>query len=108
MKRTMILAVLVGFASMAPVWAGDGKDNYEHLCAKCHGPDGKGQTKIGEKLAVKDFTDAKVQGEFTDEAALKAIKEGVKRDGRTAMKPFENLSDDDAKALVQVVRGFKK
>ena len=87
----------------------DGKENYEHLCSKCHGADGKGQTKMGQKLGVKDFTDAKVQDEMKDDAAFKAIKDGLKdKDDKTLMKPAEGLSDDDIKALVQYVRAFKK
>lgn len=75
----------------------------------CHGEDGKGQTPIGKKLGVKDFTDAKVQSDLTDAAATKDIKEGVKNaDGKLVMKAFSNLSDDDVKGLVAYVRTFKK
>jgi len=55
------------------------------------------------------MTDAKVQSGFTDEDAFKALKEGLKdSDGKTRMKPAEGLTDDELKALVQHVRGFKK
>jgi len=78
-------------------------------CAKCHGAEGKGDTKMGQKLGCKDFTDAKVQGEMKDDAATKAIKEGLKSaDDKTLMKPFETLSDDEIKALVAYVHGLKK
>ena len=64
---------------------------------------------MGEKLSIKDFTDAKVQAEFKDEDAIKAIKEGVKdSDGKVKMKAIEGLSDDEIKALVQQVRSYKK
>ena len=54
----------------------------------CHGTDGKGDTKIGGILGCKDFTDAKVQADIKDDAAFKAIKEGLKSDdGRKLMKP---------------------
>ena len=43
--------------------AADVKENWEKVCAKCHGPDGKGDTKMGQKLAIKDLTDAKLQAE---------------------------------------------
>ena len=56
--------------------AADAKANYEKDCAKCHGADGKGETKMGKKMGAKDYTDAKVQDELKDEAAIKAIKEG--------------------------------
>ena len=87
----------------------DAKDNWEKSCAKCHGPDGKGDTKMGKKLNIKDLTDAKVQAGFKDAEAIKAIKEGLNdQDGNTLMKPVEGLSDDDVKALVTYVRAFKK
>ena len=55
------------------------------------------------------LTDAKVQDNFKDEAATKAIKEGLKSpEDKTLMKPFDTLSDDEIKALVAYVRGLKK
>lgn len=108
MKKIAVLAVVMGVAAALSASAADGKENWDKSCAKCHGADGKGQTKMGQKMGVKDFTDAKVQGDITDDAAFKAIKEGLKdKEGKTLMKPFEDLSDADIKALVQVVRGFK-
>jgi mono/diheme cytochrome c family protein len=107
MKRLILLGVIIGVGSALTVSAGDAKATWDSTCAKCHGADGKGQTKIGEKLGIKDFTDPKVQSELTDDAAFKAIKEGVKKDGRTRMKAFAELSDEEIKALVQYVRAFK-
>ena len=64
---------------------------------------------MGQKLGAKDFTDAKVQAALTDDAATKAIKEGLKdADGKTLMKPADGLSDDDVKGLVAYMRTFKK
>jgi cytochrome c553 len=109
MKKIMLLAATIGFAAAMTASAADAKENWDKMCAKCHGPDGKGQTKMGQKLGIKDYSDAKVQEELKDDAAIKAIKEGVKdKDGKPLMKPAEGLSDDDVKALVQHIRGFKK
>ena len=109
MKKILVVATLFGFAAVLSVSAADAKANWDSLCAKCHGEDGKGQTKMGQKLGVKDFTDAKVQADLKDDAATKAIKEGLKdADGKTLMKPFDTLSDDEVKGLVQYVRAFKK
>ena len=64
---------------------------------------------MGEKLAIKDYTDAKVQEALKDDAMTKAIKEGVKDGEKTKMKGFGDvLSDDEIKALVKYVRDFKK
>jgi cytochrome c1 len=64
---------------------------------------------MGKKLGAKDYTDAKVQAELKDEAAIKAIKEGFKdKDGKELMKPTTGLTDADVKALVAYMRAFKK
>jgi cytochrome c553 len=108
MKKIFVLAAMFGFAAALNVSAADAKANWDSLCAKCHGADGKGQTKMGQKLGIKDLTDAKVQAGIKDEDAIKAIKEGRKdQDGKTLMKPFDTLSDDEVKALVAYVRGLK-
>jgi hypothetical protein len=50
-----------------------------------------------------------VQADIKDDAAFKALKEGLKSDdGKTLMKPFDQLSDDDIKALVAYVHTLKK
>ena len=108
MKKIIVIAAAIGFATVLNVSAADGKANWDTLCAKCHGADGKGQTKMGQKLGVKDFTDAKVQADIKDDEAFKAIKEGKKdADGKTLMKAFDTLSDEEVKALVTFVRGLK-
>lgn len=104
---TMSLALVA--ASALSVSAADAKALYEKDCAKCHGTDGKGETKMGKKLGAKDYTDAKVQAEMKDDQAVKVIKEGLKdKAGKTLMKPAEGLSDADIKGLVTYMRGFKK
>ena len=109
MKKLLTMITVLGFAAAMSASAADAKENWDKSCAKCHGPDGKGQTKMGQKLGIKDYTDAKVQEALKDEQAIKAIKEGLKdKEGTTLMKPTEGLSDADIKALVAYVRGFKK
>ena len=109
MKKVILLAAMFGLATVFAVKADAVKDNWDTLCAKCHGPEGKGDTKMGSKLGCKDFTDAKVQADLKDDAAFKALKEGLKSsDDKTLMKPFDQLSDGDMKALVAYVRTLKK
>jgi cytochrome c553 len=108
MKKTIIFAVIFGLAAAITAKAADVKDNWTTSCAKCHGEDGKGQTKMGQRLGVKDFSDPKVQADLKDDAAFKGIKEGLKNaDDKTLMKPFDSLSDDEIKALVAYVRSLK-
>ena len=78
MKRLILIsAVALTMAAMSAS-AADPKETYDKACAKCHGPDGKGDTKMGKKLEIKDLTDAKTQAAFKDEEMAKAIKDGVK------------------------------
>ncbi len=109
MKKLMVMSVALLIAGAVTVGAAEAKENWEKHCTKCHGPDGKGKTKMGEKLQVKDYSSAKVQDELKDEKMVKAIKEGVKEDDKPKMKGFGDvLSDDEIKALVKYVRDFKK
>lgn len=108
MKKIIMLAAIIAAAAAYNASAADAKTVYEENCAKCHGTDGKGATTMGKKLGAKDYTDAKVQAELKDEAATKAIKEGLKKDGNVLMKPAEGVSDADIKALVAYMRAFKK
>jgi mono/diheme cytochrome c family protein len=109
MKKLIIVGVALLVAGAVTVRAADAKENWVKNCTKCHGPDGKGKTKMGEKYAMKDYTDAKVQDSLKDDAMAKAIKDGVKDGEKTKMKGFGDvLSDDEIKALVKYVRDFKK
>lgn len=109
MKNKLILLLALCAAGALTVSAADVKENWEKNCAKCHGADGAGKTKMGEKLKVKDYTDAKVQADLKDDAMTKAIKEGVKEGDSTKMKAFgDALSDDEIKALVAYIRTLKK
>ena len=74
MKKLLAIGLTVFVASAVSALAGDAKASYESNCAKCHGADGKGQTKMGQKLGIKDYTDAKIQGALKDDAAFKSIK----------------------------------
>ena len=109
MKKKLMLSLALLVLTAVCATAEDAKALYEKSCQKCHGEDGKGQTKMGQKLGAKDYTDAKVQEAMKDEDAIKAIKEGLKdKEGKTLMKPAEDLSDADIKGLVAYMRAFKK
>jgi cytochrome c553 len=106
-KRSLLALAFIGI--VAPLVAADVLANWKEHCAKCHGDDGKGDTKMGRKLSIADLTDPAVQAKFTDEAALKAMKDGVTdKAGKVAMKPIEGLPADEMPALVKFVRDLKK
>ncbi|MEK7685808.1 MAG: cytochrome c [Verrucomicrobiota bacterium] len=108
MKKTLLLSVAVLAAAALTARAEDVKPIYEKECAKCHGTDGKGETKMGKKAGAKDYTDPKFQETLKDENMFKVIKDGLKEGDKTKMKPAENLSDAQIKALVAYMRAFKK
>ena len=97
----LVLATAIG--SAAPV-----AENWENHCTKCHGADGKGQTKVGKKLNLKDYTDAKVQAEMKNADMTKAITEGVFDQGKEKMKAYkEELTATEIADLVAYTRKFK-
>lgn len=109
MKKTILLtfAAACALALTSTAFAADGKAVYADSCTKCHGDDGKGATKMGGKLGCKDYSDAAVQAAVSDDQAFKSVKEGMKKDDKTLMKPSE-LSDEDIKASVAYLRTLKK
>jgi cytochrome c553 len=108
MNKLILFSAATLVAATTSIPAADVKANWEKHCLKCHGPDGKGETKLGKKSEVKDLTDSKVQASFTDEKAIKGVKEGIKEGDKIKMKPAEGLTDDEIKALIAYVRTLKK
>ncbi|HKS37956.1 MAG TPA: cytochrome c [Verrucomicrobiae bacterium] len=107
--KTIVRTIGLALATASAVWAADVKENWEKNCMKCHGADGKGNTKMGKQSGVKDYTDPKVQEEMKDENALKVIKEGIVEKGKKKMDPYKDkLTEDEIKALIAFMRGFKK
>jgi mono/diheme cytochrome c family protein len=105
---TKIIAISLALAGAATIGrAAAANENWDNLCAKCHGADGKGQTKVGKKLGVKDYTDAKVQADLKDDAMTKAITEGVTENGKEKMKAFKDLTPAEVTDLIAYVRKFK-
>ena len=89
-------------------FAAPAAENWENNCTKCHGADGKGQTKVGKKLNLKDYSDAKVQAEMKDADMTKAITDGVFVDGKEKMKAYkEDLTAAEIADLVAYVRKLK-
>jgi mono/diheme cytochrome c family protein len=108
MKQIFVLTV-IAIASAGVGVAADISVTWAQNCASCHGKDGSGNTTMGKKLGLKDYHDAKLQAAFSDGEAERAIKEGVKTNGKETMKPFgSKLSGADIKALVAYIRSFKK
>lgn len=100
MKKLSLLATII-IASAGVSFGADAAALWTQHCASCHGKDGSGNTTMGKKLAVKDYTK---EQNFSDAEAKKVIA-----DGKDKMKGFKGkLSDADIDALVKYVRSLKK
>jgi len=108
-RHILVIAGLAALLGSATLGAAPVTENWENLCQKCHGADGKGQTKVGKKLKLKDYTDAKVQAEMTDADMAKYINEGANDDaGKEKMKAFKaELTPEEVTDLVAYIRKFK-
>lgn len=107
-KHLLLGSTLIAAAALA--LAAPVAENWENHCAKCHGADGAGQTKVGKKLNVKDYTKAADQAKFTDEEIIKATRDGVMdKAGKERMKAYKGeLSDAEIKEFVGYIRKMKK
>ena len=102
MKRTTSVVLAMMLASSGATFGVDPAALWGQHCASCHGKDGSGNTTMGKKLGVKDYT--KEQGGFSDAEAANVVK-----NGKGKMKAYKDkLSDADVKALVAYVRSLKK
>ena len=108
--KTLTIAILTSaLLATGSLLAADVKANWDKHCAKCHGVDGKGQTTMGKKLKVMDYTNPEHQKKFTDEEAIKLTTLGKKEGDKTLMKGFKDeLSEQEIKDLVAYVRKFAK
>lgn len=106
LKYTFAGAALLAAASFCA--AATPTENWDQHCAKCHGANGNGDTKMGKKLKVKDYTDAKSLAGMSDVDIRKAIADGVhSKDGKPLMTGYKDkLSEDEIMALVTLVKSF--
>jgi len=107
-KPSLALASLLIALGTSAAFAAPASEIWTNQCAKCHGADGAGKTKVGQKLKLKDYSDAKVQADLKDEDIAKAIKNGITENGKERMKGFSDISDADVTALAAYIRTFKK
>ena len=114
MTRYIVVSVVA--LCLAPLAATAGSTypraerNYDTYCVQCHGMhrNGKGLNAAHMSVQPRDHTDAKAMGDVPDEEMFKAIKEGLKKDGKTLMKPTKDVNDQQIKDLVAYMRKLKK
>ena len=110
MRWMMLLAFVPSVALAEPNPAIDRA--WRAKCASCHGPDGKGQTEQGKKMAVGDMSTPTWQGALTDAELKAAIADGLKRDKNGVHQEMEaykaKLKPEQIDGLVAYVRALKK
>jgi mono/diheme cytochrome c family protein len=115
LARVLTAGLIAGALALAgPVQAEDAPDAaklWTKHCQSCHGPDGKGKTKMGEKLKVRDLTAADVKASLTQAKAAEAIKNGVKDpkdESKLVMKSYsDKLGAAEIDALAAHSLSFK-
>jgi mono/diheme cytochrome c family protein len=110
-RLTVLVATLSLIGAAGAARADDAaRELWTKNCASCHGADGKAATKMGQMLKVNDLTDPAVRAKFDRERMIKAIKEGVAKEGGTtlAMPGYSpKLTDEQIGALVDLIQaGF--
>lgn len=78
---------------------------YSKNCATCHGKDGRANAfKAKHRHHARDLTDARWQGEVTDERIFNSIANGMGK-----MPAFKRkLTNEQIESPVTYVRGLKK
>src|SRR5271167_4315869 len=95
----LLLLVLPHIASAQS----DGQKLFDTNCAKCHGPDGTGNTVVGKAVGAKDLGSAEAK-KLTDAEVRTQIDQG-----KGNMPPFGGtLSKAQIDSLIPIVRGFGK
>ena len=97
----VVLMIAVACMMSTPAF-GQAADLYKTKCASCHGADGKADTPIGKKMAVKSFTDPDV-AKNTDQSWFEITKKG-----KGKMPGYDGkLTDDQINELVKYIRTLK-
>ena len=100
MRHFASAAVVAVLIATGIARADDASATFEKKCATCHGKDGKGQTKMAEKMGIRDLTTL---------SASSAELEKVVTDGKGKMPAFGGkLSSDEIKALAAYVKAGLK
>jgi mono/diheme cytochrome c family protein len=117
MRRTKTLVTLLGIAAILaftrlPAQADSAQENYTAYCAKCHGPDGRGDGPSAGSLATKpqDYSDCAAMQKISDDTMFKVIKGGGAAVGLPGDMPSwsDGLSDPEIHDLVAYLRTFCK
>jgi mono/diheme cytochrome c family protein len=104
--RVGVIALLPLFLFAFPHHAAaqaEGQKLYDSTCAKCHGPDGTGNTVVGKAVGAKDLNSPEAK-KLTDAEIHTQIEMG-----KGNMPPFGGtLTKAQIDSLIPIVRAFNK
>ena len=102
--RLSVLAVVVAVSLSTISYAqAPGEPVFKKNCVMCHGADGTGKTKMGQKLGAADLTSNDIQS-LSDEALAQTV-----RNGKGKMPAFDKtLSPEEITNVIQYVRTLRK
>ena len=103
MATVSLLFAAAGFsvsrASAAPT---SGADTFKTKCATCHGPDGGGNTALGQRMKVRDLRSREVQKQTDDELAA------IITSGKPPMPAYgKTLTPAEIRQLVAYLRTIR-
>jgi mono/diheme cytochrome c family protein len=108
MRLNMFLgAALLGSTLAAPSALAAPPEKWAKTCAKCHGDDGAGKTKMGEKLKVGDRTSAEWQAKHKDGEMKKVVRNGNPKVKKPATG-VDKLTDAELDEMIKFVRSLAK
>ena len=101
-SKILTLVAVVSITNLAFAQS-PGEPVFKKNCVMCHGADGAGKTKMGQKLGAADLTSNDVQS-MSDEALAQSV-----RNGNGKMPSFEKtLSPEEITSVIQYIRTLKK
>ena len=111
MKTSQSLSVFstaLALLAAPALFAATAAANFEEYCAKCHGLDGKAQTKMGKKMQVRDMTTETYKKEYDNAKATEVIAKGIVKDGKQIKEGYgQKLNAAEITALVEYVKTMK-
>ena len=97
-------------AAMPDGNAGAGRQVHVNNCARCHGPEGKGDGPAGKLLKTKpaDWTDKAKMSQLSDDQIYKIIWGGGAQVGKSALMPAfkDKLSDQQIRDVRAFIRSL--
>src|SRR5581483_1276562 len=109
LSRALLGAALLALASYIPGFSAfsapppSGADTFKAKCAMCHGPDGAGNTPMGQRLKIRDLRSPDVQKQSDADLTV------IITNGKSPMPAYgKSLSAAEIRDLVAFIRSIAK